>query len=118
MGMKKAAVAVAHRILIILFRIIGHGEEYREFGGDHFDRRSPTRTARRLLQRLERLGFDITQLPMPRPHEPGDKRHPGRPCKCLQRGIPCVHQLPKSEKTALAHAKKPSDKNRSAVPTC
>jgi len=61
MGMKKAAVAVAHRILIILFRIIRHGEEYREFGGDHFDRRSPAKTARRLLQRLERLGFDIAQ---------------------------------------------------------
>ena len=29
---------------------------YHELGGDHYDRRNPERTAKRLTQRLERMG--------------------------------------------------------------
>jgi hypothetical protein len=35
------------------------GTEYQELGGDYFDRLQPERTAQRLIQRLDRLGFDI-----------------------------------------------------------
>jgi hypothetical protein len=34
-------------------------------GGDYFDRLKPERTAQRLLQRLDRLGFDIVIKPKP-----------------------------------------------------
>jgi transposase len=51
-GMKKAAVAVAHRILVIAYHIIRDGTEYREQGGDYFDRLHPERTAERLTRRL------------------------------------------------------------------
>jgi hypothetical protein len=41
-GLKKAAVAVAHRILISAWHIIAEGTLYQERGGDHFDRRNPS----------------------------------------------------------------------------
>jgi transposase len=43
-GRKKAAVAVAHRILVIAYFIIRDNTEYREYGGDYYDRRQPERT--------------------------------------------------------------------------
>jgi transposase len=56
-GMKKAAIAVAHRILTIVHSMIRTGAEYREQGPDYFDRLHPERTKNRLTARLERLGF-------------------------------------------------------------
>lgn len=56
-GMKKAAVAVAHRILVIVYSMIRSGEAYREQGPDYFDRVHPERTKNRLTARLDRLGF-------------------------------------------------------------
>lgn len=95
-GMKKAAVAVAHRILIIAYHIIRDGGEYREYGGDYFDRQHPQRTAERLTRRLERIGYEVVLKPSAAPAEPPptpaiprDAR--GRPCKCAQRGVPCKH---------------------------
>jgi transposase len=56
-GMKKAAVAVAHRLLAIVYSMIRDGSDYREQGADYFDRLHPGRTKNRLTARLERLGF-------------------------------------------------------------
>jgi transposase len=47
-GPKRAAMAVAHRVLIIAYYVIRNGTVYFEIGGDHYDRRNPERTARRL----------------------------------------------------------------------
>lgn len=94
-GLKKAAVAVAHRILIIAYHILRDGSEYREAGGDYFDRLDPERTARRLSQRLERAGFEVQltrRAPAESAPQPGDgTRKRGRPCKCRERGIDCPH---------------------------
>jgi hypothetical protein len=108
MGMKKAAVAVAHRILVILFHIIREGQSYRELGGDYFDQLHPERAAHRLMSRLERLGWDVSEV---RPKAvaapsassldpaPGPRRV-GRPCKCAERGLECRHPLagPRTER--------------------
>jgi transposase len=58
-GAKRAAVAVAHSILIIAYHLIQRHEPYRELGGDYFDKRRPEVTAKRLMKRLERLGFQV-----------------------------------------------------------
>jgi transposase len=58
-GMKKAVVATAHRILRIAYSILRNGTEYVERGGDIFDRLQPERTAKKLVRRLERIGFDV-----------------------------------------------------------
>jgi len=62
-GMKKAAVAVAHRVLSIVYLMIRDGSRYREQGADYFDRVHPERTKNKLTQRLERLGFEVQLIP-------------------------------------------------------
>lgn len=64
-GLKKAAIAIAHRLLVIIYSMLRDGTDYRELGGDYFDRLQPERTAQRLLRRLDRLGFDIVVTPRP-----------------------------------------------------
>jgi transposase len=56
-GMKKAAVAVAHRMLAIVYSMIRDGSDYRENGADYFDRLHPEPAKNKLTARLERLGF-------------------------------------------------------------
>jgi transposase len=93
-GMKKAAVAVAHRILIIAWHILRDGTEYREYGGDYYDRQRPERTAARLARRIERMGYEVvlSSRPAVTPADaPAAKGKRGRPCKCAERGIACVH---------------------------
>jgi hypothetical protein len=50
-GLKKAAVALAYRILILAYPVIRDGVGYREQGGDYFDRQHPERKAMRWLRR-------------------------------------------------------------------
>ncbi|HLD94417.1 MAG TPA: IS110 family transposase [Anaerolineales bacterium] len=59
-GKKKAIVALEHSILIIAYHIIQRKEPYHELGGDYFDKRRPEATAKRLVKRLERLGFQVS----------------------------------------------------------
>jgi len=80
-GFKKAAVAVAHRILVIVWHILAEaGVEYQERGGSYFDRRNPQRTARKLTQRLEAIGYTVTLTPAAReqPAKPPVARPKGR----------------------------------------
>jgi hypothetical protein len=58
-GRKRAIVAVAHSILIIAYHLIKNKEVYRELGGDFFEKRNPQTTARRLVRRLEQLGYRV-----------------------------------------------------------
>jgi hypothetical protein len=52
-------------LLIVIFHTIRDGSVYREQGGDDFfDRLHPKRTTRRLVRRLERLGFDVALTPL------------------------------------------------------
>ena len=59
-GKKKAWMAVAHSILVIVYHLIGRQEPYRELGGDYFDRRRPEATVKRLVKRLEQLGYQVS----------------------------------------------------------
>jgi len=59
-GKKKAIVALMHSILVISYHMIQRKEPYRELGGNYFDQRKPEATARRLVNRLERLGFMVS----------------------------------------------------------
>jgi len=66
-GKKRALVAVAHSILVIAYHMIKDKEPYRDLGGDYFDKRRPETTARRLVSRLEHLGYQVSvqQLSVP-----------------------------------------------------
>lgn len=58
-GKKKAIVALEHTILVIAYHLIQRQEPYRELGGNYFDIRRPEATAKRLVKRLEQLGFSV-----------------------------------------------------------
>jgi transposase len=92
-GIRKAIVATAHHLLVIAFCILRDHTEYREMGGDYFDRLHPDRTRNRLVRRLQRLGHDVVLTPRAEtpPALPRPKRKIGRPCKCAERAIPCKH---------------------------
>lgn len=58
-GLRKAVVATAHQLLIIVYHMLRDKQPYRDLGADYFDRLNPERTKRKLIRRIERLGFDI-----------------------------------------------------------
>jgi transposase len=63
-GHKKAIVAVAHSILVIAYHILKDGQPYNELGANFFAQRRSTDAYRaRLVQQLERLGYDVTIAP-------------------------------------------------------
>jgi hypothetical protein len=118
-GPKRAAMAVAHRVLVIAYYIIRDGTIYHEIGGDHYDRLNPERTVRRLTKRLERIGFQVTltknaepvQQPPSKPVRNGTTKWTDAPphgrrsqlripgpiatrdvcSKCAYWKIPCIH---------------------------
>jgi transposase len=63
-GTKRAAVAVAHSILIIAYHLIRDGTRYIERGPAFFDQRNPQAIQRQLIRRLERLGLKVTVEPL------------------------------------------------------
>jgi transposase len=95
-GVRKAIMTLAHRILLIAFCMLRDGAEYQERGGDFFDQLNPIRTRNRLIRRLQRLGVAVSlaprsDLPPIPPATPPQPRKRGRPCKCAERLIHCVH---------------------------
>ena len=64
-GPKRAAIAVAHSILIIAFHLLRDGLEYQDLGPDYFDRVDAVRLRRYHLRRLAELGYDVTKLGIP-----------------------------------------------------
>ena len=64
-GKKRAAVAVAHSILVIAYHLISRQEPYRDLGADYFDQQRPESVKKRLVKRLEKLGYQVTLEPVP-----------------------------------------------------
>jgi transposase len=64
-GKKKAVVAVGHTLLVIIYHVLTRHEEYRELGGNYFDERDKQAVTRRLVQRLEKLGYEVSLQPAP-----------------------------------------------------
>jgi len=58
-GKKRAAVAVAHATLTIVYHILRDKTVYRDLGADYFDRLDREAVARRLTKRLEALGYKV-----------------------------------------------------------
>jgi len=58
-GKKKAIVAVAASILTVVYHMIRNGSAYKDLGGNYFDRRNRDQAARRLVTRLQRLGYNV-----------------------------------------------------------
>ena len=63
MGTKKAAMAVAHKILVAVFHILHRSVAFTDLGADYLDRIDKHRTAKRLVRRLGDLGYDVMLRP-------------------------------------------------------
>lgn len=59
-GGKRAAIAVAHSILIICYHIIKEGTTYQDLGPNYFDERDKDKVIRRCTRRIEQLGKQVT----------------------------------------------------------
>ena len=62
-GAKRAAVAVSHTLLVMVYHVLSQGTEYKELGADYLDRLAPERLTRQLVKRQERLGHKVTLEP-------------------------------------------------------
>lgn len=60
LGAKRAAVALAHSILVIVYHVLRRGQTYQELGPDFYQQRTRPVVIRRLTKRLESLGFEVT----------------------------------------------------------
>lgn len=60
----KAALAVGHSILVIVWHLLANDCDYRELGGDYFARRNDAESRKRyLIRQLEALGQRVTLEP-------------------------------------------------------
>jgi transposase len=62
-GRKKAAVAVAHTILRIVYHLLTDQTTYQDLGVTYFDQRDRQAVERRAVRRLEGLGYAVTLEP-------------------------------------------------------
>jgi hypothetical protein len=58
-GKKKAVVALGHTILTIAYHVLTEDTDYQDLGPTYFDRRDQQRVTRRLVGRLEALGYTV-----------------------------------------------------------
>ncbi len=63
-GRKKAIIAVAHAILVICYYLLMRQEPYQDLGANYFDEREREGVERRLIRRLERLGYTVVLQPV------------------------------------------------------
>jgi transposase len=59
-GKKRAAVAVAHSILVIAYHLLANQTSYADLGPDFFERRKTDDIEQQLVRKLERLGNEVT----------------------------------------------------------
>lgn len=59
-GRKRAIVAVAHSLLTVAYHLLRDGVVFEDLGGDYFDRIRPERQSRSLVNRLKKMGYEVT----------------------------------------------------------
>ena len=62
-GDKRAIIAVAHSILVIVYHVLTQRQPYHEEGADYLQRRNPDAQAQRLRAQIEKLGYTVTLAP-------------------------------------------------------
>ena len=62
-GKKRAAVALGHTLLVIIYHVIAENKEYEELGGDYLDQVDRQGKEKRLVRQLEKLGFEVSLTP-------------------------------------------------------
>ncbi len=63
-GAKRAAIAVAHSILVIIYHLLSNHTTYQEKGETFFEEQERQGAEKRLVRQLSRLGYDVTLQPI------------------------------------------------------
>ncbi len=63
-GSKRAAIAVAHSILVIIYHLLSNQTTYQEKGETFFEEQERQGSEKRLVRQLSRLGYDVTLQPI------------------------------------------------------
>jgi transposase len=66
-GPKKAAVAIAHKILVAAYHMLARKADYRDLGPGYVDRAATAGVKRKLVDRLERMGYRVYLDPVAAP---------------------------------------------------
>jgi len=61
-GANRAAVAVAHRILIIVYHLLKDKQNYIELGPQYYEERRREQIAKQALRKLQSLGYNVVTL--------------------------------------------------------
>ncbi len=59
----RAAVAIAHKILVAAYHMLADGTEYQDLGAGYLDNLDQRRSANQLVRRLTNMGFDVQIKP-------------------------------------------------------
>ena len=62
-GYKRAAVAIAHKILVSIYHMLSQNVPYNDLGDLYLDKLNKPHLTRNLVRRLERLGYSVTVTP-------------------------------------------------------
>lgn len=62
-GARKAIIAVAASMLTAAWHMLRDGTEWHDLGAAHFDRADATKTANRLIRRLQQIGYTVQASP-------------------------------------------------------
>lgn len=65
LGRKKALVAVAHSLVVIIYHVLARDQSYTELGGDYFDRQHVEQQRTYYIRRLQMLGLKVNVEEMP-----------------------------------------------------
>jgi transposase len=63
LGAKRAAMAIAHKILLAVFHMLAGDIGFRELGAAHLDQQHKHRVAKGLVRRLDALGYEVLLRP-------------------------------------------------------
>ena len=62
-GKKRALVAVGHSVLMTGYCMITRQVDYKDLGNNYFDERNKEAVKRRMVKRLEQLGYQVELKP-------------------------------------------------------
>jgi transposase len=62
-GKKRAILAVAHKLLVIIYHVLKTKKPYNELGEAYFDQLERVQIERRSIRRLEQLGYEVSLTP-------------------------------------------------------
>ena len=59
-GTKRARMAIAHQLLVIIYHLLTRKEDYKELGFQHFEKEKEEQKKKQAVKELEKLGFQVT----------------------------------------------------------